>query len=290
MWNTFIVDPMVNILIWLYGLMGHSYVLALLTFTVVINLIVFPLRWQQQKSATAMQELQPKLKKIQDKYKDQPQELQAKTMGLYKEAGVNPLGGCFPLLIQMPILFGLYQALTRSLAASPLQLMELSQHIYHPLPQWLEWLPSATTLIPLNNRFAWLNLAAPDQYYVLPILLFITTWLQSKMITPPATDPQQATMSRTMQWTMPVIFGFMSASFPSGLSVYYVLTNVIGTIPYIAMGKGSMKNFFGTEDGSFSWRGLLGVPPVEEPSKTKAKTRSSKPRSGSKKAAKKVAE
>jgi YidC/Oxa1 family membrane protein insertase len=286
MWNTLIVDPMVNILIWLYGLMGNSYVLALLTFTVIINLIIFPLRWQQQKSASAMQELQPKLKKIQEKYKDQPQELQGKTMELYKEAGVNPVGGCFPLLIQMPILFGLYQALTRSLAASPLQLMELSQHIYHPLPAWLGWLPKATALIPLNSHFAWLNLAAPDQYYILPVLLFLTTWLQSKMMTPPATDPQQATMSRTMQWTMPVVFGVMSAGFPSGLSIYYVLTNIIGAVPYMAMGKSSLKNFFGTEDGSFSWRGLLGLPMPQETSKTKS--RSSKPRSGSKKAAKKV--
>jgi YidC/Oxa1 family membrane protein insertase len=287
MWNTLIVDPMVNILIWLYGLMGNSYVLALLTFTVIINLIIFPLRWQQQKSASAMQELQPKLKKIQEKYKDQPQELQGKTMELYKEAGVNPVGGCFPLLIQMPILFGLYQALTRSLAASPLQLMELSQHIYHPLPAWLEWLPKATELIPLNSHFAWLNLAAPDPYFILPVLLFVTTWLQSKMMTPPATDPQQATMSRTMQWSMPVVFGVMSAGFPSGLSVYYVLTNIIGTA---TMGRASLKNLFGTEDGSFSWRGLLGLPVSEETSKSKTRARSTKPRSSGKKTPKKETE
>jgi YidC/Oxa1 family membrane protein insertase len=273
MWNTVIVDPMVNVLIWLYGLMGNSFVLSLLTVTIIINLIVFPLRWKQQKSATAMQELQPKLKKIQEKYKDQPEELRVKTMEVYQQAGVNPVGGCLPMFIQLPILFGLFQALTRSLASSPLPLMELSQHIYHPMPSWLSWLPDAATLIPLNSNFGWLNLGRPDPFYILPVLLFVTTWLQSKMMTPPATDSQQATMSRTMQWIMPVMFGVMSASFPSGLSIYYILTNVIGAVPYVAMGKSSRKNFFGTEDGSFSWRGLLGLPLPEKQSKSRSRTK-----------------
>lgn len=285
MWDLLILNPMVNTLLWLYGLLGNSYVLAILGLTLIINLIVFPLRWQQQKSTIAMQELQPQLKKLQEKYKGEPEELQRKTMELYREAGVNPLGGCLPTLIQFPVLIGLYQAITQSLAASPLKLMELSQHIYHPVPDWLKWLPNATSLIPLNSRFFWLDLAAPDPYYILPILVVVTTWIQNKLLTPPSTDPQQATMSRTMQWTMPLFIGYISLTFPSGLAIYWIVANVIGVVQYAAMGRSSLKNFFGTEDGSFSWRGLIGLSVPEEPSKAKGR-----PRSSSKKAAKKATE
>ncbi|MBN1426780.1 MAG: membrane protein insertase YidC [Anaerolineae bacterium] len=283
MWDLLILKPMVNALLWLYGLMGNSYVLAILGLTVIINLIVFPLRWQQQKSTAGMQELQPKLKKLQEKYKSAPEELQRKTMELYREAGINPLGGCLPMLIQFPILIGLYQAITRSLAASPLKLIELSQYIYHPVPDWLRWLPNATSLIPLNSRFFWLNLASPDPYYILPLLVVLTTWIQNKLMTPPSTDPQQATMGRTMQWTMPLFIGYISLTFPSGLSIYWIVANIIGVVQYAAMGKSSLKNFFGTEDGSFSWRGLIGLPIPDETSKAKAKaTRvtSNRPKSG----------
>jgi YidC/Oxa1 family membrane protein insertase len=263
MWNTFILDPMVNVLIWFYGLFGNNYIIAILVLTVLIRLLVFPLTWRQQKSAAAMQELQPQIKKLQEKYKGDPETLQAKTMELYREAGTNPLGGCLPSLVQFPILIGLYQAITRSLAASPLQLIELSQHIYHPLPDWLSWLPGATSLIPLNSRALWLNLAAPDPLYILPVLVVITTWLQQKLLTPPSTDSQAASMSRSMQITMPLFIGYISLTLPSGLSVYWIVSNIIGFLQYAAMGKASLKNLFGTEDGSFSWRGLLGLPAAE---------------------------
>ncbi|MBN1312385.1 MAG: membrane protein insertase YidC [Anaerolineae bacterium] len=279
MWDSLIIEPMVNTLLWLYGLMGNSYVLAILGLTVIINLIVFPLRWQQQKSTAAMQELQPQLKKLQEKFKNEPEELQRRTMELYRQAGVSPLGGCLPTLIQFPILIGLYQTITRSLAASPLKLIELSQYIYHPVPDWLSWLPNATSLIPLNSRFFWLNLARPDPYYILPILVVLTTWIQNKLLTPPSTDPQQATMSRTMQFTMPLFIGYISLTFPSGLSIYWIVANIIGVIQYAAMGKSSLKNFFGTEDGSFSWRGLLSLPIPEETSKARSKTGSSRKKS-----------
>ncbi len=273
MWNTLILDPMVNLLIWLYGLLGNSYVLALLLLTILINLITWPLTWQQQKSAAAMQELQPKLKKLQEKYKNEPEVLQQKTMELYREEKVNPFGGCLPTLIQLPILIGLYQALTRSLAASPLQLIELSQHIYHPLPALLSWLPSATSMIPLNNHFWYLNLASPDPTPILPILVVVSTWFTQKVMTPPSTDPQSQAMSRSMQLTMPLMLGFFSLTLPSGLSIYWVVSGLLRLGQYMLMGKASLKNLFGTEDGSFSWRGLLGMPAVPEPETVRSKTR-----------------
>lgn len=281
LWNTLIQNPMINTLIWFYGIFGDNYLLSIIVLTIITRLIVFPLTWQQQKSAAAMQEIQPKLKEIQDKYKSDPETLQRKTMEMYREHGVNPLGGCLPTLIQFPILIGFYQAITRSLAASPIQLLELSQHIYNPLPQALAWLPNATALIPLDSTVGSLNLAAgPSSIigYSLPVLVVISTWLQQKLLTPPGGgEGQAAAMSRSMQLTMPLFIGYISLTFPTGLSIYWVTSNVIGIAQYMMMGRASLQNLFGTEDGSFSLSGLLGLsPPKEEPKGKKSSRKISK--------------
>ncbi len=273
LWNVVFLNPMVNLLIWLYGLFGNSYVVSIVLVTVLIRLVTFPLTWQQQKSAAGMQTLQPELKKLQEKYKSDPETLQRKTMEMYREAGISPLGGCLPTLVQFPILIGLYEAITRSLAASPLQLIELSQHLYHPVPAWLSWLPKATTLIPLNSHFWYLNLASPDPIYVLPILVVVITWLQQKILTPPSADQQSAAMSRSMQLTMPLFIGYISITLPSGLSVYWLVSGLMGFLQYAAMGKATLKNLFGTEDGSFSLPGLLGLPQPKDNSKDRRKSR-----------------
>lgn len=262
MWD-FIINPFVTTLTFLYSILGQNVVLAIVVFTVLVRLITYPLTIQQQRSTKAMQQLQPELKKLQEKYKNDPETLQAKTLELYREAGVNPLGGCLPTLIQFPILIALYQAITRSLAASPLQLIDLSQHVYELPDGLLNWLPRPTSLIPLDSNFAWLNLGQPDPYFILPVLVVVTTWLQQKLMTPPSTDPQSAAMSRSMQLTMPLFIGYISLTFPSGLSIYWILSNIIGFIQYAAMGRASLKNLFGTEDGSFSLSGLLGLPQPE---------------------------
>lgn len=276
LWNNAILNPMVNVLLWLYGLLGNNYVLAILIFTALTRLILWPLTAQQTKSSTAMQELQPKLKKLQEKYKDSPEELNRKTMELYKEAGVNPVGGCLPLLVQFPILIGLYQALRASLAAAPLELLTLSQHLYphQSLPDFLKWLPNAAALLPLNNHFAWLDLSKPDALFILPVLVVVTTFLQNKLLTPPNPDPQQGAMNATMQLMMPLMIGWFSLSFPSGLSIYWVVANVIGVGQYAAMGKANVRNLLGEgPDGKFSWRALAGLPPAaEEPRKRGSRT------------------
>ena len=274
-WNTVIINPMVNAMLWLYGLLGHSYVLALLVFTLLTRLITWPLTIQQQKSSAAMTDMQPKLNALKEKYKNDQEKLSREQMALYREAGVNPLGGCLPLLVQFPILIGLYQALNQSLAAAPLDLMRLSQHIipHSKLPEFLAWLPDATALLPLNNKFGWLNLASPDPLYILPVVVVLTTWLQNKLLTPASADPQQRAMGQTMQFTMPLMIGFFSLNFPSGLSIYWTVANIIGIGQYTAMGKAGLKNLFGTPDGSFSWRGLIGLPPAEPESERKGKSR-----------------
>jgi membrane protein insertase Oxa1/YidC/SpoIIIJ len=103
------------------------------------------------------------------------------------------------------------------------------------------------------------------------------------MMTPPSTDPQQVAMGRTMQWMMPIMIGWISVGFPSGLSIYWVIANVVGFAQYAAMGKASLKNLYGTEDGSFSWRGLLGIPgPTQAQPVDRLKERSKSRKSSSK--------
>jgi YidC/Oxa1 family membrane protein insertase len=228
MFNTFIVDPMINALLMFYDLLGNNYVLAIAVFTIVVRLITLPLNLRQQKSMMQTQEMQPQIQAIQKKYKDNPQKMQEK----FKEIGYNPtdsLMGCLPLLIQMPILFGLYRAIIVTLGSTPQSLFELTQRAYSFI--------DLTPLLPVANKFLWLNLGQPDPYFILPVLVFATMWLQQKLMTPPKDDSKKkkgkddnpaAAMSKSMQTTMPLMFGFFSLSFPSGLSIYFVLANVIG--------------------------------------------------------------
>ncbi len=265
LWNSIVIDPFVNGLIWIYGLLGGgpgSYGWAILLLTLIIRLALLPLTMKQQKSASAMQELQPKIKELQEKYKNEPETLQKKTMELYNEHGANPLGGCLPTLIQFPILIGFYRAITQSLAASPIQLITLSQHIYQSAPAWL---PNAVSLIPLNSMFLGMNLATPPTtipQYIVPLLVVGSTWIQQKLLTPPNTnpDPQQAAMTQSMQIMMPMMVGMFSLQFPIGLSVYWIAANLAGLLQAALMGrltKDSLKNLLGmaSEEDSKSRRG-----------------------------------
>ena len=171
-----------------------SYGLAIILLTIIIKMLLYPLTVKQVKSMKAMQELSPKMKKIQEKYKDNPQVMQQKVGALYKDAGVNPLAGCLPLLIQMPILMGMYYALFNFNYPSP----EAAQFL---------WLPSMSESDPL---------------YILPVLSALTTFLQQKMTT---TEMNQ--QMKIMMTVMPIFIGWISLTFPSGLVLYWVTMNVV---------------------------------------------------------------
>jgi YidC/Oxa1 family membrane protein insertase len=183
---------------------------------------------RQQRSMQRTQEMQPQIQAIQKKYKDNPQKMQEE----FQKIGYKPaesLMGCLPLLIQMPILFGLYRAIIITLGSTPQSLFELTERAWPAI--------DLTPLLPIDNFFLWLNLGLPDPYFVLPVLVFATMWLQQKILTPvpPKTDGKKgqeenpaAAMSRSMQTTMPLMFGFFSLQFPAGLSIYFILANVIG--------------------------------------------------------------
>jgi YidC/Oxa1 family membrane protein insertase len=231
LWNEVILNPMVNGLIWLYDVLGNNFVLALAVFTVIIRVLTLPLNIRQQKSMLKTQEMQPQIKAIQEKYRDNPQKMQEE----FQKIGYNPaetLSGCLPLIIQMPILIGLYRAIFLLLGSTPQALFELTERVYDAI--------NLSALLPLDNRFLWMNLVQPDPFYVLPILVFATMFLQQKLLTPAKPTPQKnnanknqkpdptAQMNQTMLYTMPIMFGFLSLQFSAGLSIYWVLSNVVG--------------------------------------------------------------
>ena len=182
-----------------------SYGMAIILLTIIVRMILYPLTVKQVKSMKAMQELQPKMKKLQEKYKDNPQVMQQKLGALYKDAGVNPLAGCLPLLIQMPILMGMYYALFNFQYPSP----EAAAFL---------WLPS---------------MSDPDPLYILPILSALTTFLQQKMTT---TEMNQ--QMKIMMTVMPIFIGWISLNFPSGLVLYWVTMNVVQIVQQWWMYRG----------------------------------------------------
>ncbi len=224
MWDTLIVNPMINALLFFYDLLGNNFILAIAFFTVLIRLITLPLNMRQQRSMLRTQEIQPQIQAIQKKYRDNPQKMQEE----FRRIGYNPadtLTGCLPTLLQFPILIGLYQAIVIILGTTPQALFELVPRVYSFI--------NLTELIPVENKFLWLNLSQPDPFFVLPIVVFASMFIQQKLLAPaPSAQNQKdnpaAAMTQSMQYTMPLMFGFFSLQFPAGLSIYFILANIIG--------------------------------------------------------------
>jgi YidC/Oxa1 family membrane protein insertase len=186
---------------WIYGVVGN-YGVAIILLTVAIRLLLFPLMHTSTVSMRKMQKLQPKIKEIQAKHKKKKQDQQARAkmnqemMALYKQEGVNPMGGCLPMLVQLPILWALYKLF--------LNAIELR---HAPFMLWIQ------------------DLSAKDPYYITPILMTATMWLQQRLA-PQAGDPQQQRIMRML----PLVFGIMFLQFPSGLVLYWLTNNVLTII------------------------------------------------------------
>ncbi len=282
MWDMLIINPMINILLFIYSLI-QNFGIAIILFTLLIRLITHPLTVQQLKSTQKMQALQksPEYLKLQKDNKDDKQKLQQEQMRYYQEKGINPLGGCLPTLIQFPIIIGLYQAIVKVLATAPLQMAELSRHVYPFI--------DVAKLIPVNQKFLWMDLGQPERLYifgigipVLAVLVVVTTYIQSKLMTPPSQPGEQgAQMGQMMNLYMPFFMGYLALTFAAGLSVYFITSNVISVGQYAMMGKVDWKNL--------SPKNLLpklsmpkmgaGAAPVNEPTKAqdKAKTQGKAP-------------
>jgi len=198
-WFEFISKPLLFVLLWIHSYIGN-FGWSIIILTLAINLLLFPLKLKQQLSMLKMQKIQPQMRTLQDKYKklkaNDPRraQLQAEMMGLYKEHGVNPLGGCLPLLLQLPVFYGLYSMLSISI--------ELRR------APWALWIT---------------DLSQADPYYVLPILLAVSMFIIQKM-TPTTVDPAQA----KMMMIMPVMFAFMFLRAQAGLTLYWMAGNLVG--------------------------------------------------------------
>lgn len=236
LWNVIFIQPMIYASLWLYQFLGHNFALAITVLTIVVRLLTLPLTLPAQKSAKKQQELQPKIQELQKKYAKDKERQTQELMKLYKEEGINPMGGCLPLLIQLPIIMAFYQSIAKVLADTPLTLFSLGDFVAGNA--------NLTPLIPLTSKFLWLNLARPDPWYVLPVLVVFTSWFQQKMMTPNTpTDPQAASMNQTMQITMPLMFGFLTMQWPSGSAIYFVVTNIVSIIIQFVVDMQGGKSF-----------------------------------------------
>lgn len=272
LFHVLLIDPITNVLVALARLSGGNFGIAIIIFTVLMKFATWPLTVSQLRSSRQMQSIQPKVQELQKKYKGKdPKKLQAETMALYREAGINPLGCIFPLLIQMPIWFALYQAIRVTLGEAPESLVTLSQRLYP--------IPFIHQAVPLNNGLLFWNLGQPDTTLVLPILTALTMYVQQKLITPTPTaasaDSSAAQTQQMMAWMMPLMFGYFSYQVPAGLALYWTISNVMGIVlQYFYMGRrvdwSSMLNITGSPPADTRRRGTSSPARGDVPANTRA--------------------
>lgn len=188
--------------------LGFAYVLAIFIFTAIIKLILLPLTITQTKSTAKMTEMQPKLKELQDKYKNNPQLLQQKQMELYKETGANPMAGCLPLLIQFPILIAMYQMLYKYPGFSKVP--------FFNLVAWSE----------ITHRQATTTTTSLVLLVALPLISAATTFIQSKMMAPAGNDAA-AKSQKSMNTFMTLFIAYMGFTFRSSLVIYWIIQNAL---------------------------------------------------------------
>ncbi|MBL8100510.1 MAG: membrane protein insertase YidC [Anaerolineales bacterium] len=248
MWELIIVQPLTNLLLWIYDSLGHGphmFGLAIILFTVLIKLVTWPLNASQVKGAQAMQELQndKEWQDIQKKYAKDREKLAQEQMRIYREKGINPFASCLPTLIQFPIIIGLYQSIIRALSVTPLDMLKLARTVYP--------FQNVENIIPLNSTFLWMDLGRPESIQILgfglptlAVIVALTTWMQTKLTMPASTNPndQTAQMTRMMSIYMPLMLGWFSLTFASGISVYFIISNILGIVQYAATGRANWRN------------------------------------------------
>ena len=227
-WNLLLVHPLENGLRFFTNTLGLGAGTGIILFTVLVKLILLPLTIQQIRSQKAMQKLQPELKALQTKLKGDREKLGVETMALYKQHGVNPAAGCLPIVLQMPVLFGLYAALNN------LGTQNLPENAAFQQP-WL-WVENLAR--PDILQLGFLGFPLP---FILPILAAATQWVQQRMMTQPTDDPQQQMQQQMFQF-MPLMMLWFGVSFSAGLALYWVTQNVIGIIQqYFSTGLGALE-------------------------------------------------
>jgi YidC/Oxa1 family membrane protein insertase len=211
-WNSWFVYPLSWLITYFAELFTGNYGLAIVIVTILARLLLLPLNIKQLKSSQAMQDIQPELKELQQKYSSKDantqQKLQQETMTLFQKHGVNPLAGCLPIFVQMPILIAMYHAIMRT--------EEISQ-----------------------GSFLWFELGSTDP--ILPIITGVTTWLQQKLMmagSPAGQNPQMM----VMLWVMPIMIGMFAFFFPAALALYWVIGNFFMIAQTLFIRKPMMAN------------------------------------------------
>ncbi len=210
-----------------------SYALALIILTVIIKLILLPLNIKQMKSMKGLQVVQPLMKELDKKYANNPQKKQEEMMKLYQEHNINPLAGCLPLLIQMPIIMVLYRGL---LAFSPAN--------------------------PGHYNFFWIpDLSRPDTTIILPVLVAVFTFLQSYT----STGLPKDSMQKVMVYGMPLMLGWMATNFPSGICIYWIVFSIMGILQQVFVNRGLTPASKSKREEE-KQAAVIDVAPVTEPS------------------------
>jgi YidC/Oxa1 family membrane protein insertase len=191
-WFSFLAKPFFQVLLWINDYVGN-WGWAIILFTLLVKVVLFPLSYKGMMSMQKLKDLAPKMKDIKEKYKDDPAKMNAQMMEMYKKHGANPMGGCLPLILQIPVFFALYRVLLNAdeLQGAP----------------WILWIE---------------NLAAMDPYFVLPVLMGASMWFQQKITPSNFTDPLQ---EKIFKW-FPVIMTVFFVYFPSGLVLYWLVNNL----------------------------------------------------------------
>jgi YidC/Oxa1 family membrane protein insertase len=256
-WDTIILSPMINILVVLSDVLFDNLGLTIIVLTIIVRAAMYPLTRRQLRATKGMQELQPKLAEIRKKYAKDKQRRAQEEMALMKQSGISAQGCLVPMLIQMPIWIALYHSIIRLLPLVPEDFLNLSRHLY------TAW-PMVFGQVPLDYYFLGMNLASPNMF--MPILVGGSMWVQQKMTTPQSTDPQQRAQGQMMQWMFPLMFAFLSLTFPSGLSLYWTVSNLITiAMQYYTSGWGGMATVFGSRKTEVASR------PRQRPTQTEKK-------------------
>ena len=238
---------MINGLVMLYSVFFSNFGIAVIAFTLIVRMIMIPLSVKQSRQIKSMGALQPLMKEIQAKHKNDKQRASQETMRLYKDHGVNPLGCLGPMFIQFPIWIGLYQAILQTVPSNPESLVGLSRHLYG-------WLPQVHKVVPIDSSFLWLDLAKPDPSpFIMPILVGGSMFVMQKMSSMPAADGPAGIDKSYDVVDDAADVRFLHAEFPERT----------GSV------LGGFKRDWGGDSGVHHWLG-----PAEEPVRLRARRRS----------------
>ena len=227
--NLLFFDPFLNLLLFLYKLLGHDMGLAIIALTVIFKVVTLPLNLRMLRSQRRMQQLRPELQKLKDVHGSDRMALAQAQMDLYKAEGVSPTGSCLPLLLQIPFLFGLYAAFR--FVVDLKDVAQLNDHLYS---SWLY----LSSLSDLNLHFLWADLSKTDSLFILPVLAGLSQFVLTKMMTPAMPKVEKAKKAEAsledslaaaqgqMVYLFPIMTFLINLSFPAGLGLYWTAGNI----------------------------------------------------------------